>query len=131
MPFDPNIPSPVGYCAEMAKPLMDKLFFANKVDAQVIVDFGCADGTMLGALHMLFPDLICVGFDISEAMLIEARKKYPDVEFTSDWSRVRELCMGYAKEGKRNCLVLESMIHEAYSYLSSEELDNFWSKVWG
>ena len=35
------------YRKEMAKSMVDKLFFIDQVDVGLIVDFGCADGTML------------------------------------------------------------------------------------
>jgi hypothetical protein len=36
------------YTDEMAKSMWDKAFFVNFVDATLLVDFGCADGAMLG-----------------------------------------------------------------------------------
>lgn len=132
MPFDPSIPNATVYNEEMLKPLIDKLFFADKVDdASVFVDFGCADGVMLGAMRMLFPSHTYIGFDVSEPMLDEARQKVPGVTFTSDWEEVKRLCREAKGAGRKNCLVLSSVIHEARNYLTGEEQKIFWSRVWG
>lgn len=119
------------YNAGMVRSMMDKMFFIDKVDASVIVDYGCANGHMLGLLRMLFPDNIYIGFDISEPMLAEARALHPDITFTNDWNEVRRLCIAHAAQGKKNCLALLSLIHEVYAYLNPTEIAEFWSRVWG
>lgn len=43
------------YNAEMAKSLPEKLFFLDKVKADVWVDFGCGDGSVLGAIRRTYP----------------------------------------------------------------------------
>ena len=130
--FDPSIPNAVVYNEEMLKPLIDKLFFADKVDdATVFVDYGCANGVMLGAMRMLFPSHTYIGFDISEAMLVEARKTVQGVTFTSDWAEVQKLCVDAKAKGKKNCLILSSVIHEVRNYASEEDLAVFWQRVWG
>lgn len=131
MSFDPAIPAIAIYNERMLKPLIDKMFWADKVEATVIVDYGCADGAMIAAMRTLFPSNLYVGFDISDKMLDLAREKVPGVLFTSDWSEVVATCARLSGEGRKNCLVLSSVIHEARNYLTEAEQEVFWSRVWG
>ena len=45
------------YNLSMSKSLIDKIFFMDKIDdtIKVIVDYGCADGTLIRFLAPLFP----------------------------------------------------------------------------
>lgn len=64
------------YNVRMERSMIDKLFFVDKIDADVIVDYGCADGTMLGHARQWMPDLkMVVGFDNNQEMLDRAKKK--------------------------------------------------------
>lgn len=63
------------YNDRMSKTLIDKIFFIDKVDADVFVDFGCADGTVLGHLHDLFPGNYYIGYDINPSMIAIAKEK--------------------------------------------------------
>jgi len=123
------------YTTEMAKPLIDKVFFLDKVDAAVFVDFGCADGTMLGFIDRIFPDVDLVGFDNNEEMLEIARTQNPggrtSIHYTSSWNEVLEIVVRARAQDKKTCLVLSSVIHEAYSYLSETELTAMWKRIWG
>jgi SAM-dependent methyltransferase len=122
-----TIPEIRGYNRRMAQSMVDKMFFMDKVfDVDVIVDFGCADGTMIQYLSRLFPDFAYVGFDISEAMLDSARANVPDrTVLTADWAEVAA-----AIAGRRSVLVLSSVIHEVYSYGSEGDVAEFWARVW-
>ncbi len=131
MAFDATIPVPSVYVTEMAKPLVDKMFFADKVDADVFVDFGCANGVLLTALKTLFPAHVYIGFDESESMIEEAvRGSSPDIVFTSNWDRVLALVERHHVDGHKTCLILSSIIHEAQAYLTPAELRAFWDRVW-
>jgi hypothetical protein len=120
------------YNASMMKPLMDKLFFADKVKADLFVDFGCADGTLLNVLSSLFPQFEYLGYDQSPEMIELGRKKLgdrPNVSLTANhlevWNRVEEAKQG----GRKVCLILSSVIHEVYSY-GPEKVEGFWKQVW-
>jgi hypothetical protein len=64
MPFDPKIDDVKTYNHRMEKSLIDKIFWVDKVDSSIIVDYGCADGVLLKALQKLFPDYTYIGYDI-------------------------------------------------------------------
>lgn len=123
-----TIPALDGYNARMSMSMIDKIFFADKIyGAQVIVDFGCADATMIKTLRVLFPDFEYIGFDVSPDMLVRARQNIGDdsVFLTSEWDTVKEKIAG-----KKSVIVLSSLIHEVYTYCSEREIDQFWERVW-
>ena len=55
-----------GYLSGMKKSLEDKLFFEKWLsDAEALVDFGCADGTLLAEIHNRYPKLKLSGIDMN------------------------------------------------------------------
>lgn len=124
MSFDSEIPNLMDYRKKMMKSMVDKIYFIDKVEAEVFVDYGCADGAMLHIMQG-FSGHELVGFDISEDMLELARKENPDILFSSNWEDIMN-----AKKGKTSALVLSSVIHEVYHYGSASEIMEFWDRVW-
>ena len=122
-----TIPDINGYNTRMSMSLIDKIYFMDKIgDANLIVDFGCADGAILKHLAKLFPDYQYVGFDISPEMLEIARNGSPsNITYTSNWDEVLKLI-----EGKKAAITLSSLIHEVYTYCSEKEVEEFWGRVW-
>lgn len=112
------------YNQRMQKSLIDKLFFIPRVDSEVYVDFGCADGTLLGFMKDNFPEHTYVGFEVSAVQLEIAHERFPDITFTDSWSAILK-CI----EGKNATLILSSVIHEVYSYTSPAEIKQFWNRV--
>ena len=115
------------YNNRMAKSAIDKIFFFDKVDANVFIDIGCANGYLLKLCARLFPEHKYIGFDIDEKMIEEAKKDNPNnIIFTSDWEEVVKpyhLYDGYV------CVILSSIIHEVYSY-NRQGVDDFWKRIW-
>lgn len=109
------------YINGMNKGIQDKLFFLNKIKIKTLVDFGCADGTLLNEIHKIFPDIELIGYDIDETMMQISRERYPEINFYSDWNQVIEKV-----KGDDTALLLSSVIHEVYSYGTSSEIKNFW-----
>lgn len=64
-----RISSFASYNANMKKSLMDKIYFIDKTEATVFVDFGCADGELIKFMNALFPEYTYIGYDISESMI--------------------------------------------------------------
>jgi len=117
------------YNKGMAMSSSDKLFFLNKVDADVIVDFGCANGFILQKIKESNPNITIIGYDLDQNMLDEARKKVgDDVLLTTNWNEVLE----EIKKHESPLLLLSSVIHEVYSYSHSKIVKKFWeSQVFG
>jgi len=112
------------YNSGMRKSLLDKSFFIDKIEANIFVDYGCADGSLMQFIHSLFPEYKYIGYDISQEMINIARSKSnKDLKFTTDWNQVLLLIHN---EIKPKVLILSSIIHEIYSYGNIEE---FWSRV--
>jgi hypothetical protein len=110
------------YIDGMNYTMSDKLFFIDKVNFDLIVDFGCADGTFLQNLSKINPKVKMIGYDLDENMLEKARKRLPNAKFTSDWKEVKKLLW----HSKSPLLNLSSVIHEVYSY--SNEVKSFWNE---
>jgi hypothetical protein len=118
------------YVNQMSRSYIDKLFFMDQVDADVIVDFGCADGFILSKIKMLKPDIMLVGYDVDENMIAKASSNIAaeNLILTSDWKQVESIVKGYNK----SLLLLSSVIHEVYSYSNTKAVKDFWeNKVFG
>lgn len=111
------------YTSEMAKSVWDKSFFMDKIPgAKCVIDFGCADGTMIHFLAPLFPDIMFVGYDISAELIDRARRtapyyanvvyfdgseKYNDqhvIDFVKPKFKPEEICINFS-----------SVLHEVFS----------------
>ena len=63
------------YNKNMSMSMYDKAFFIDKVDADLFVDFGCADGALLEFCKFLVPDLKYIGYDIDPKMICLAKDR--------------------------------------------------------
>jgi hypothetical protein len=104
--------------------MKDKLFFTNVVDFDVIVDFGCADGTFLQELSKIKPNVKLIGYDLDDTMLSKAQSKLgKKALFTNNWYDA----VKYTSSFKNPLLNLSSVIHEVYSYSRPNVISQFWS----
>lgn len=125
------------YTARMGKGLMDKLFFVDKIEPDVIVDFGCADGLLIQNLQPWFPQAHFIGYDINEQMIEEARKRFEPMRtsqcvpgFWSNWDAVADAVRQSQKEfGYRVAINLSSIVHEVYHYQEPYDVDVFWKRM--
>lgn len=125
-----NISNREIYNTRMARTVIDKIFFLAHIDADVFVDFGCANGEVLRAINNFVPESMCIGYDISLEMINEAKSLSPDnFIFTNSLEYVTRIVDEQKIKGKKVCLVLSSVIHEIYSYSQPEEIYNFWQFV--
>ena len=117
------------YIEGMVLSYADKLFFLDKIDTDIIVDFGCADGAILEKISRINPKIKLVGYDLDDKMLSIAKSKLgKKAVLTSDWKKVENIISKYEKP----TLVLSSVIHEVYSYSHSFVIKRFWeSQVFG
>lgn len=61
------------YTSEMMKSIWDKAFFMDKIPGtKCVIDFGCADGSMIYMLAPLFPDIEFIGYDNDQKMYEQA-----------------------------------------------------------
>lgn len=127
--FDPNINDIGYYNTEMRKSLIDKAFFLDKVDADIFVDFGCADGALIEFIERMFPDTVCIGYDISKEMLDVARTK-TNAPLFSDWLALMSY-LDSIRENKRVAVICNSLIHEVYAYGDQSSVAEFWNQIYG
>lgn len=112
------------YNIGMNKSFYDKLFFYDKVeDITSILDFGCADGSMIKHMRQIYPEMNLVGYDNNEAMIQAARansKNYFTTNFTTAIENISP---------NNTLLNLSSVIHEVYAYSTESDIDEFWNRV--
>ena len=113
----------------MPKSMIDKIFFMDKIDdsIRVIVDYGCADGSLIHFLAPLFPEMIFVGYDLDETMVAQAEAKnkaFPNCYAISDLAVLQSILKKANLAISQCAVLLSSLIHEVYSY--SDDVDSFW-----
>ncbi|WP_342234598.1 methyltransferase domain-containing protein [Inquilinus sp. OTU3971] len=113
------------YLSSMRLPLLDKLFFLDKVELGSIIDVGCADGTMLAAIEHVEPGLQLIGVDICPEMRARANITVPRAEIVADLAAALA-----AATARPRLVVLSSVIHEVYSYLGAERRAAFFEAIW-
>lgn len=111
------------YNSGMKKSIKDKLFFEGLIDDSVdtFVDFGCADGQILAQVHSDFPEWKLKGIDIDYKMIELARRNCDVAIYFENIADITN--------NNTSILNLSSVIHEVYSYSSSNTIDQFWSNV--
>ncbi len=114
------------YLHRMQKSILDKMFFMDKIFEPVdhILDFGCANGELIKALHAFFGEYHYAGYDLSEEMIEAARINMPEGTFYLDWDEIHI-------PFERSLLNISSTIHEVYSYGTEESVAQFWQRVFG
>jgi SAM-dependent methyltransferase len=112
------------YNGRMELSMLDKLFFMDKISPDVVLDFGCANGVLLKAIHQLKPSVKLVGYDTDPAMA-RATTNFP---IHSDWDSAVSATIGL-KDADNCALILSSVIHEVCHYGSRADIDTFWNRV--
>lgn len=114
------------YTQGMRKSYQDKLFFMDKVkDITGLVDFGCADGSLIEHISVGLPNVKLIGYDINQEMIeIAQGKDLTGRLYTNDFNEAR--C---AINPDRSLLNLSSVIHEVYSYSLPYAVNDFWNNI--
>ncbi len=114
------------YIQSMNKSLGSKTWFVDKINFDCLVDFGCADGSLLKKVHEMKPEVKLVGYDIDAGMEKRFKQNNPDIDFTTNWVEAVKT----AQKCQNSCLLLSSVIHEVYSYSGHpRHINSFWRKV--
>ena len=116
------------YNEGMAKSYEDKLFFMEYIEndesIESIVDYGCADGTMITHMAERLPKLNYFGYDIDPKMVRIANSKEKVFMADTIWKNITGLIK--PEQSLLNC---SSVIHEVYSYGTGGEIEQFWNRV--
>lgn len=119
------------YNQRMATTMEEKLFFADRLDDSIdtIVDFGCADGTLLANIHEMKPNYRLVGIDIDENMRKLVKEKLEDVVL---YASIEDFIENFNKENRNIAMVFSSVMHEVVAYTSNTYIsfmNNIFSEV--
>lgn len=132
--MDNNIRNFKDYNNSMTKSMIDKMFFMDKIDEDIITifDYGCADGALINFLSQLLPEMNFIGYDNNKDMINAARNKNKDNKNTMFFDSLKEF-ITFGKErgidSNNMAINLSSIIHEVYSYSSNEGVKDFWDFV--
>lgn len=122
------------YTSRMKNGMEDKLYFLEFLESPpLLVDYGCADGTLIKHIKDIYPDAICYGYDLNLDMLSMAKerlKEYSHVYLLHEkYFKMHSLVQ--SKKTHSEILNLSSVIHEIYSYGNDESIKEFWKSVFG
>lgn len=117
------------YNNEMKKALYDKAWFIDKIPEGIdtVLDFGCADGSLIKFLANMFDGYNYIGYDYNTNMIDKAKEllgNNSDVFVSSSQEEISEYV-----EPRSTVLNISSVIHEIYNYCTIEEIDAFWDYV--
>jgi hypothetical protein len=117
------------YIKSMNKSLGSKMWFLDIISPDCIVDFGCADGSLLKKVHEKNPEISLMGYDIDSGMEKRFKDNNPDIPFTSNWSEA----VKFSRDYSNSCVLLSSVIHEVYSYsqTAGHGVHKFWKQLFG
>lgn len=106
------------YNARMASSIEDKMWFWDKVKdtTNSIVDYGCADGSLLLRINEEHPRQTLIGYDASDGMLARAKEHTKNTPICF----VESI---FEPKMEDTCLVLSSVVHEIYSYQEREDAE--------
>lgn len=110
------------YTEEMKKSLWDKAFFMDKIiGVKCVIDFGCADASLICMLREIFPSMDFYGFDINEELLARARENMhenvADRKFIYGGDELNLLIADVISryEGSEICINFSCVLHEVFS----------------
>lgn len=117
------------YNNEMKKGIEDKLFFMNRIDIDIVVDYGCADGSLIEVMQEFHPQKEYLGYDFDPEMIKKAKiKNIPHAKFFSDFNELCDYLAVY--KNKKSMVLCSSLIHEVYSYGNEESIKTFWNNIY-
>lgn len=120
-----NIQDIDAYVKSMSTTLFDKCWWLDKISPEIdtIVDYGCAQGDLAILIDSLYPGRFkYIGIDNSPEMLALASHNH-HLHFAKNDSRFYSEISGIAQkvDTSKAVLVLNSVMHEIFSYLSGAE----------
>lgn len=118
-----NIKDMNTYLTKMSKTFFDKAWFMSHLpdDIYTIIDVGCADGSFIEFLKKCGLDFEYIGIDNNPEMQALTKEK----GFTC-YSSIKELKKNTNISAKNTCIVLNSIIHELYSYYNDSVLTDIY-----
>ena len=114
----PDIDNYAIYNDRMRRSMWDKAFFMDKVPGtELIIDYGCADGSLIRFLHELFPSMRFIGFDIDPSMVGAANAlQTENCWFFSDTAAMLQQLRALDVDPRRITINFSSVLHEIFHY---------------
>lgn len=114
----PDISDYEVYNDRMRRSMWDKSFFMDKVPGtEAVIDYGCADGSLVRFLGGLFPSMCFVGFDIDPVMIRAADARRPkNAWFFDDPSKAAACLRELGIPGRATAVNFSSVFHEVFHY---------------
>ena len=106
------------YHANLRLSLKDKLWFVGLLPTGrplTYIDFGCADGALLGAIARDNPCAELVGYDVRKDAIEAAVRRLPGAFCTPEIAMLMLKAQEAKRQGRRVVLILSSVIHEVLS----------------
>lgn len=119
----PDIENYEVYNDRMRRSMWDKAFFMDKIPgAEVLIDYGCADGSLIQFLHGLFPAMRFIGFDVDPSMIAAARAlKIENAWFFAETGEVCGQLRALNAAPSRVAVNFSSVFHEMFHYGYDQE----------
>lgn len=118
------------YHANLRKSLGDKMWFVGLLPTGrplTFIDFGCADGALLGAIQKDNPCAEIIGYDVRQDAVEQAIRKLPGGFWTPEIAMVSFKADAARRMGRRVVLILSSVIHEVLS--QGTQWWQFWQTI--
>ena len=123
------------YNTEMVKSAYDKLGFIDHIfePLNVIVDFGCANGAITRMIKAFYPNAVVIGYDLKEVLEQNGLYKTMDktgIIYTSNLNDIDLAVNDYnLPSGSNSLLVMNSVTHEIYNYMSRFDRYELFNKL--
>lgn len=118
------------YHSAMSRSVQDKLWFMGSIPSGPVAfaDFGCADGSLLRAIHERRPDAELLGYDLSTDAIEAAIRRCPGGGYWTPHLAFFAARIRRCKEaGLTVVLVLSSVVHEVIS--QGTRWEDFWKTI--
>ena len=114
----PEIENYSVYNDRMRRSMWDKAFFMDKIPGTaLLIDYGCADGSLIQFLHELFPEMRFIGFDIDPDMIVSARaRRIKNSWFFTDTAEMMETIRISGIQSSATTINFSSVFHEVFHY---------------
>ena len=114
----PDIGNYSVYNDRMRRSMWDKAFFMDKIPGtELLIDFGCADGSLIRFLHGLFPAMRFIGFDADPSMIAAARKQETEnAWFFTEKEEVTAQIRRLNTAASATAVNFSSVFHEIFHY---------------
>ena len=114
------------YNNRMDASIDDKLWFINRINADIYVDFGCANGNLLKTMYQMNPHKTYIGYDNNIEMIKIAWEncEHTTIEFMPSIKSIKNFNLSKQKEITYKIII--NILREDKIYdVSNNEIENY------